>query len=145
MMTEDEKSDMDSRPSIVLELEVLSVSEYIGQNSFGVKVKVRKLGFAEYGVVVAGDSRLIDEPDAFAFAMDRREAKECLPSLRLRLDGEITSAAIFKLSNYSAATISDPHEESTISFFVPFRVDNVHVVDVRTGKIVHDFEPGTNK
>lgn len=127
---------------------------HVGTNSFGAKAVFDSDFYDEFGIVLSRQSlawlrSLSAEKDpnpfaslSFSFPLERNRAKAMKPNLRVVLVGTIPDARVLKREFYSGATINEPVELTINKFYVTFLLNEVRIVDSRTGQIVANFVQG---
>lgn len=128
--------------------EDVSVSRYVGQNSYGAKATVTKRRGDTFGVWIPGESY---QRTAITYTqtLDGPAARELSKSVRLRLSGIVTRAdgiyaekdsTIYKKLMYSDATVSDPYEMFIEQYFVSVAFTKAEWVDGRSGAVLSTTE-----
>jgi hypothetical protein len=141
------------------------VETHTGTNAFGAKAVYTSRLSDDYGVVVSqevfrwlrsffgkspdpfpGVSTVEYEeimkdfpaltPPSFSFPLEPTRARVMKPSLRVVLVGTIPDVRVHLGDYFSAATISKPTEWSVNRFYVSLAINEVRIVDARTGRII---------
>jgi TonB family protein len=122
--------------SLVLDTRNWMFREYTGVNAFGATVPVSSSSHEEYGIVIAADSVIGRDSTIISLPMDIQRAQAVKPFLRLVVIGEISDSTVFTSYEHSKPTLDDPYESIVQSWFLPFTVTEIQVVDIRSGNIL---------
>jgi hypothetical protein len=123
----------------------ISKSSYVGTNAFGVKMSIESTVSRDHGVFVAQGSTvtLNDTSNAasFTFSMDIEEARVSKRSLRVALVGKLAEWRVYSIEDGHSPTVEEPWDSLTKGLYIPFLLEEVRVLDSRTGQVVSNFTP----
>lgn len=126
-----------STDSVTIRSILLSSWDYIGKNSFGVSKRIHSSVWEDYGVAFSNDSAVeFSGVWDFLGPIDPRDAKLLKPFLSIALVGTLAEAHVHIESKHSEPTISSPYERLTNSFHVLMTLQEIQVIDTRTGRVV---------
>jgi hypothetical protein len=123
----------------------ISKSSYVGTNAFGVKKLIESVVFRNYGVFVAqGSTVTLNERSnsaSFTFSMDIEEARVSKRFLRVALVGKLAEWRVYSIEDGHSPTVEEPWDSFTTGLYIPFLLEEVRVLDSRTGQVVSNFTP----
>jgi hypothetical protein len=124
----------------------ISKSSYVGTNAFGVKKSIESTVFRNHGVFVAqGSTVTLNERSnaaTFTFSMDIEEARVSKRFLRVALVGKLVEWRVYSVEDGHSPTVEEPWDSFTTGLYIPFLLEEVRVLDSRTGQVVSNFTPG---
>jgi hypothetical protein len=132
-------------PGFLLNRARLSISQYVGSNSFGIKKLITKADYAEYGVLLATPARVFDLSGSqfdknaqahFELQVPVTDARHLKLTLRAVLVCNIDKPAIVEAFQGVTPTISSPFETNTSQFLVPVNPRELILYDSSTGRVV---------
>jgi hypothetical protein len=125
---------------------LISKSSYVGTNSFGVKRSIESTVSRDHGVFVAQGSTMtlneISNAASFTFSMDIEEARVSKRFLRVALVGRLAEWRVYSSEDGHSPTVEEPWDSLTKGSYIPFLLEEVRVLDSRTGQVVSNFTPG---
>jgi hypothetical protein len=120
-------------------------ASYIGKNPYGIKTAFRKRNYFQYGVRIGSDSPVLagmskDDNTAvavykFTFPCDAISARATKPYLRAVVIGSLVEAQVYQ-SSEPLDLFSAVSEAEVNVLYVPFLVQEIRVVDIRSGKLI---------
>jgi len=137
-------------PTIVLKSVLSKYGSYVGRNAFGVTIVVKTSTTIEHGIVVSLSSAamgLVKTEESpreyrFSFPLDISQARILKPFLRELVVGHLIEARVYKGSDtIGAGTLDMPYKDKYEGVFVPFSIDDIRILDIRSGKVVATLGP----
>jgi hypothetical protein len=137
--------------TVPVKLSKRRTERHVGTNSFGAKVVFDSDFYDEFGVILSRESiawlrsfSAEKDPNPFAplsfsFPLERNRAKAMKLNLRVVLIGTIPDTRVHKHEFYSGATVTEPVELTINKFYVSFLLNEVRIIDSRTGQTVATF------
>ncbi|MGO9230721.1 MAG: hypothetical protein ACLQKA_16140 [Bryobacteraceae bacterium] len=120
----------------------MSRRPYVGTNAFGVEKLIESTVSKAWGVDVTPWSPVtLSENTTFAFSMDTEEARDSKHFLRVALVGKLTESRVYRSEDRHGPTVTEPWDSLTKGLYVPFLLEQVRVLDSRTGAVVSNFAP----
>ena len=162
------KPDYTPVPAVRIKTVTRRTEHHVGTNSFGAVVPFTSRFDEDFGVVPSQasvswfvsleptspeEARLGTEyaklremyptshAPAFSFPLGVEKARDIKASLRLMLVGTVPGLLVYREDSFDAATVSDPLEVTTRRFYVQFSVNEVRIIDSRTGNVLANFHP----
>jgi len=132
-------SNVDARlPTIAVKRKIPKSGTYTASNAFGVRKEITVGGFMEDGLVVANNSPISDRAlqSGWEFQADPQHASEMKSSLCLAIVGRVAEPRVISIPWRHAPTITEPYDSMHVGRYVPFLVQEVRVLDSRTGVAV---------
>jgi hypothetical protein len=124
---------------------LISKSSYIGTNAFGVKRSIESTVSKDLGVFIVPRSPVtlneLSSDAAFTFSMDTEEARVSKRFLRVALVGKLDESRVYSSEDGHSPTVEEPWQSITKGLFIPFLLEEVRVLDSRTGEVVTNFTP----
>ena len=130
--------------------------QYVSQNAFGVKKAISSASYDVFGVAIAVDSsiRLRDETadedgenglglTSFRWKIDLDRAQSLKPHLRLVIAGTVAEPTVFADVQEHSPTITEPWFREYEKNYLLFRLQEIRVVDERSGGVVTKFTSNT--
>jgi hypothetical protein len=78
----------------------------------------------------------------FSFPLDISQARILKPFLRELVVGHLIEARVYKGSDtIGAGTLDMPYKDKYEGVFVPFSIDDIRILDIRSGKVVATLGP----
>ena len=122
---------------------------YVGTNAFGAKRSIDYRAYDDYGVRLAPDSPinfnnnpLTDvKASLFTFSLDPTQARDLKPFLRVALVGTLTEPRVWSSLDTHDPTFSEPYETRRNGLYVTLRLEEVRILDSRSGEMVTNFTP----
>jgi hypothetical protein len=132
-----------SGDTFVVRNTLISKSSYVGTNAFGVKKLIQSTVSKDYGVIVEPGSPLhLNEVfTAFTFSMDTEEARVSKRFLRVALVGKLTESRVHASEERHSPTVTEPWDSLTEGLYIRLLLEEVRVLDSRTGEGVSNFTP----
>jgi hypothetical protein len=120
-------------------------ASYINKNAYGVEASRGKKNYFQYGVKIGLDSPVLAAMSrddntavavyAFKFPCDAATARSVKPYLRAAVVGSMVDGHVYQ-SSEPLDLFSAVSKEQLNVLYVPFHVQEIRVVDVRSGKVI---------
>jgi len=131
--------------SFCLKRRLVRTGTYVGSNVFGVSRRIQSSVYAEHGIAISPDSPIsIDRSTGggtFTFPLEVPVARSLKPFLRVVLAGPIAKARVYKTKEHQSPNIDDPYEMTSNGLYILLLLEEVRVIDVRSGKQVAIIPP----
>lgn len=112
---------------------------YPAKNAFNASVVVIASTFDDFEIAMTDEPRRLNSPIHMEFAISPERARMLKPFLRFALFGTLADAHVYKDSLDTEAKFDDPHELHVTRLILLMNIEQIDVVDSRTGKVV--FSP----
>lgn len=132
--------------ALILKSERVRTGSYVGTNAFGAKTVIQSRTEVERGIIIHPSSNIVNivkKDDeglvvmySFTFALDVARARAIKPFLRALVVGKLAEARVYKGHYRSEATFDSPVEVTRDGVFLPVLIDDIRIVDIRSGKVV---------
>ena len=140
--------------SVPLTSERVRSGSYVGTNAFGAKTVIQSRTEFERGVIIRPSSRIVQtlkKDDTayeygvasygFTFPLEITRARAVKSFLRALAVGKLAEARVYKGHEHFEATVDSPSEVRRDGVFLPFLVDEVRIVDIRSGRVLARSSP----
>lgn len=131
--------------TFIIRSTLISKSSYVGTNAFGVKRSIESTVSRDHGVFVAPGSPVtlneISTDAAFTFSMDIEEARVAKRFLRVALVGKLPESRVYSSEDGHSPTVEEPWASLTKGLYIPLVLEEVRVLDSRTGEVLSNFTP----
>ena len=142
-MSQDILGDATSAWSTVdLSSKLVRNTSYSGTNAYGARTLIHSRTYFDHGIALTPESSNFfsfenDPKNAEpTFPMQGGEARLLKPFLRVLLVGKLAEARVYDVQRTNSATLDYPYELKCSGLFIPFRLEEVRVVDIRSGKSI---------
>ena len=149
--------DEGSLPTFVIASNLVSARSYVGSNAFGVKKTIFSAKYNQYEIAMADDSGYdfpentigtyktgTFDPMERDVPMTATRAKSLKPYLRFAFYGNLKDGRVLLHTESNTATISSPYETERRCMTAIFTVEEIRVVDSRTGATITDATRAIN-
>jgi hypothetical protein len=140
--------------TVPLTIERVRSGSYVGTNAFGAKTVIQSRTEFERGVIIRPSSRIVQalkKDDTvyeygvasygFTFPLDIARARAINSFLRALAIGKLAEARVYKSHEHFQATFDSPSEVTRDGVFLPLLIDEIRIVDIRSGRVLARSSP----
>jgi hypothetical protein len=119
---------------------LLSSRQYLGSNAFGVNKTISFKEFDEFGLALDNNGMLSQEHPTFTWPMTVEEARLVKPFLRVAVRCVQNAPGVYTDLTHGEPSIDWPKEFVNHLYYLPVLVEEVWILDFRSGKLVKKFD-----